>query len=108
MSFLNGKFPGKVIVMKKEKLKRKNFEALKKIYPTAFFVTSREEVNELKTIFYIDDSINKNINKISFKKYLIENYSQVHIKELILNKVKTDSRFLLSEYKEKKFKMFEV
>lgn len=30
MSFLNGKFPGKVIVMKKEKLKRKNFEALKK------------------------------------------------------------------------------
>mgnify|MGYP007116255164 CR=1 FL=1 len=59
-------------------------------------------------IISIAGTVTQHINKIFFKKYLIENYSQVHIKELILNKVKTDSRFLLSEYKEKKFKMFEV
>lgn len=108
MSVLNGDFPGKVIVMKKDKLKRKNFEALQKIYPKAFFVTSREEVNELKTVFYVEDSVINDVNKIFFRKCSIERYSQIHLRELILNKVKIDSHFLLREYRKKKFKMFEV
>lgn len=108
MGVLNGIFPGKIIVIKGHKLKKKNFEALKKIYPTALFVTNRDEIKDLKTIFYVSDTNVKNIDSFFFKRYNVSKYNSVHIEETTITKIKRKYKFALSKYGEENFKMYEV
>lgn len=66
MSFINGDFPGKFILINREKANSKNLQALKEIYPTAIIILDRSELKEIKMIELIEKSKAQNTIFFSF------------------------------------------
>lgn len=72
MAFINGNFPGKFIVIDVTKATSKHLEALNEVYPTAFFITNRSEINEIKSIKLITNTNIEDVEKNFGKKVDID------------------------------------
>ncbi|MGL5964327.1 MAG: hypothetical protein ACRCZ2_08040 [Fusobacteriaceae bacterium] len=58
----------KFIVVNLNKITKKHFDAMQRVYPNTFFLTNRNQINEIKTIKLVEDNIIQNVDNLFSKK----------------------------------------
>ena len=58
----------KFIVVNLNKITKKHFEAMQRVYPNTFFLTNRNQINEIKTIKLVENNIIQNVDNLFSKK----------------------------------------
>ncbi|MGL5356864.1 MAG: hypothetical protein ACRDAQ_10070 [Cetobacterium sp.] len=58
----------KFIVVNLNKITKKHFDAMQRVYPDTFFLTNRNQINEIKTIKLVENNIVQNVDNLFLKK----------------------------------------
>ncbi|MEG2847185.1 MAG: hypothetical protein RR904_00195 [Bacilli bacterium] len=56
------------IIVNLNKITKKHFEAMQRVYPNAFYLTNRNEINKIKTIKLVESNIIQNVDTLFLEK----------------------------------------